>query len=389
MTSKIMPTYNPLPISIEHGEGAWVYDQNKNKYLDLFAGIAVSCLGHAHPKIIQAITEQAKKVIHTSNVLTVPQQQEFAETITRVSQMDQVFFCNSGAEATETAIKVARMYGHNNNIENPTIIVADKAFHGRTMAAITASGSRKVQAGFEPLLPGFIRVPYDDLKSIEELSDNPNIVAIMIEPIQGEGGIKIPNDNYLPGIRKICDENNWLMILDEVQTGIGRTGEWFAWQHYKDAKPDVMPLAKSLGGGVPIGACVVAGKACDLLKVGNHGSTFGGNPLCCHVGNTVLREIEDSALVAHSQEIGQYLLEKLKTKLANKPNVVDIRGKGLMIGVELNRECRDILMIGLKHGILFNITALNTIRIVPPLILTKEQVDFAVDALARSIDEFG
>lgn len=388
--SYLMPTYQPLPIALERGDGVWVYDTNGNKYLDAFGGIAVSVLGHAHPAIVKAITEQANKIIHTSNVVQVPQQEKLAETLCNLANMDQVFFCSTGAEANECAIKIARMYGHKNNIENPQIIVTEKAFHGRTMATISASGSRKVQAGFEPLVQGFLRVPYDDIESIKELAKhNNNIVAILVEPIQGEGGILTPSPDYLPNLRKICDEHNWLLMLDEVQSGIARTGRWFGFQHYDNLVPDVMTLAKALGGGVPIGACLAHNKAKDLLQVGNHGSTFGGNPLCCHVAQAVLDTIQSNHLCENSYRLGEKLKANLKEVLSNFTQVVDIRGQGLWLGVEMNRPCREILNIGLKHGVLFNVTALNSIRLAPPLIYTDEHVEILLNKLPLIVEEFG
>lgn len=390
MHSYLMPTYKPLPISFTHGEGCWLYTKENDKYLDTVAGIAVSCLGHAHPKIKSALIEQASKLLHLSNGVTIPEQNKLAEKLCTLASMDQAFFCNSGAEANECAIKLARIFAHKRNIENPQIIVMDKAFHGRTMATLSASGSRKVQAGFEPLVQGFLRVPFDDIKSVEEISNNNNnVVAILVEPIQGEGGLHLPSPDYLPTLRKICDQHNWLLMLDEVQSGIGRTGKWFGFQHYNNMIPDVITLAKALGAGVPIGACLTKGPANDLLQFGNHGSTFGGNPFCCHVASTVLETIENERLCENSARLGSKLLNGLKSALKNLPQVVDIRGQGLWIGVELNRECREILPLALKHNVLLNITALNTIRLAPPLIITDEQVDSLIIKITQIITDFG
>ena len=390
MTSYLMPTYDPLPISFDRGEGSWLIDKDNNYYLDALAGIAVSAVGHGHPKLTAAISEQAHKLLHTSNIVTIPQQIKLAEKICTLAKMSQAFFCNSGAEANECAIKLARMYGHKNNIDNPQIIVTEKAFHGRTMATISASGNRKVQAGFEPLVEGFLRVPFNDIDAVIELSkNNKNIVAILLEPIQGEGGLHVPDDDYLPKLREICTQNKWLFMLDEIQSGIGRTGTWFGHQHYKNAIPDVMTLAKGLGGGIPIGACLTHGPANNLFEFGNHGTTFGGNPLCCHAANTVLDIIEENNLCANAAKLGEKLISGLKEVTRDLPQVIDIRGQGLWVGIELNRPCREILKIALKHGVLFSVTALNTIRLAPPLNFTDEQVEILLDKLPKIISEFG
>lgn len=384
----LMPIYNPLPIAPSYGEGCWVYDDKGNKYLDTFSGIAVSILGHNHPAIINAITEQARKIIHTSNVVEVPLQLSLANFLNKISGMNQNFFCNSGAEANEAAIKIAKLYATKHGNHNPKIIVAQKGFHGRTLGVVSASGNDKVKAGFDPLIPGFIQVPFNDIKAIEELAKlHTDIVAVYIEPIQGEGGINVPENGYLKSIRSICDKNNWLMILDEVQTGIARTGKWFAYQH-DGILPDILALAKSLGGGMPIGACLTSGKANDVMQVGNHGSTYGGNPLCCHVSEAVLRTIEENNLCAHANEMGQYLINNLKEILPKHKSVVDIRGKGLMIGVELDHPCREIMYTALKHNVLLNVTGVNVIRIVPPVIINKEEIDLLASKLDAIISEY-
>jgi len=390
MKSHLMATYNPLPISFERGEGSWLIDKNNDRYLDALGGIAVTSVGHCHPKVVKAITEQAHKFIHLSNIITIPEQYSLADKLCKLAQMDQVFFCSTGAEANECAIKLARLYGHKNNIENPQIIVTDKSFHGRTLATISASGNRKVQAGFEPLVSGFVRVPFDDIAAVQEIAKhNKNIVAILLEPIQGEGGINIPSKEYLPSLRKICSDNNWLLMIDEVQSGIGRTGKWFSYQHFDNVIPDVISLAKGLGGGIPIGACLTTGRANDIFEFGNHGTTYGGNPLCCHVSKTVLDIIEEEDLCKNSAILGEKLLSILKDKLKNLPQVVAIRGQGLWIGIELNRPCREILNIALQHKVLFSITALNTIRLAPPLNINSEEIDYLVDKLCKVITEFG
>ncbi|MBP9721634.1 MAG: aspartate aminotransferase family protein [Gammaproteobacteria bacterium] len=389
MSSYLMPTYNPLPIAFIRGEGSWLIDKDNNRYLDALGGIAVTSLGHAHPNLVNAIKSQAEKVLHLSNVVTIPEQYILAEKLCKLANMDQAFFCNSGAEANECALKIARMFGHNNNIENPQIIVADKAFHGRTLATLSASGNRKVQAGFEPLVQGFLRVPFDDIPAIEEIAKhNKNVVAILLEPIQGEGGVNMPSKGYFTQVRKICSQNNWLFMLDEIQSGIGRTGKWFGFQHY-DFIPDVISLAKGLGGGIPIGACLAAGPAKDLLQFGNHGTTFGGNPLCCHAATTVLETIEKEHLCENSAKLGKKLLEGLQQALKNLPQVKAVRGQGLWIGIELNRPAREILNIGLKHHLLFSITAINTIRLAPALNIKPEEVEILINTLPKVIAEFG
>tara|TARA_R110002072_G_scaffold271965_1_gene432002 strand:+ start:27918 stop:29117 length:1200 start_codon:yes stop_codon:yes gene_type:complete len=384
----LIPIYNPLPIALSHGEGAWVFDYDGNKYLDTFSGIAVSVLGHNHPNIIKAITEQAKKIIHTSNVVEVPEQIALANFLNKITGMDQSFFCNSGAEANETAIKIAKLYGKKNNIKNPKIIIADKDFHGRTLGVVSASGNEKVQAGFEPLIPNFLKVPFGNIEAINKLSQqHDDIVAIYIEPIQGEGGINIPHSQYLNQLSEICDQNNWLLMLDEVQTGIARTGNWFAYSH-NNIKPDVLALAKSLGGGIPIGACMTSGKANGIMQVGNHGSTYGGNPLCCHTSLAVLETIEKNNLCENAKNIGEYLIKGLKEKLKDLKSVIDIRGIGLMIGVELNNPCRDIMLIALKHGLLLNVTSNNVIRLVPPIIINQKEADIIISKLSKIIEEY-
>lgn len=388
MTSAVMPTYfYRLPIAIEHGKGAWVWDTEGNKYLDALSGIAVTSLGHAHPAIIAAINQQAAKVIHTSNTYQIPLQEKLATELTRLSGMEQAFFCNSGAEATETAIKISRMFARKKNIENPQIIVMDKAFHGRTMGGLTASNDR-IRGGFEPLLPGFIRVPFNDIPAIKKVAaENKDIVAILVEPIQGESGIGVPAENYLSEIRKLCDQQDWLMMVDEVQTGLGRTGKWFAYQH-EQILPDVVAIAKALGNGVPIGACLASGKASNLFPPGKHGSTFGGNPLACATALAVLQTMEKDRLVQQSAELGNYLIQNLKETLRSEKAVVTVRGKGLMIGVELDRPSRDMMAVGLKHGLLFNITADRVVRLLPPLIITRQEADDIIRRLAATIADF-
>lgn len=388
MTSAIMPTYYfRLPVAFEHGQGAWLWDTEGKQYLDALSGIAVTGLGHAHPAVTAAICEQAGKLIHTSNTFQIPLQEALATELTRLSGMEQAFFCNSGGEATETAIKLSRMFARKKNIENPQIIVMEKAFHGRSMGSLAASNER-IRDGFEPLLPGFLRVPYNDISALQELAkQHCDIVAIMLEPIQGESGINVASEKYLKEIRALCDQNDWLMILDEVQTGLGRTGKWFAYQHC-EILPDVITIAKSLGNGIPIGSCLARGKACNLFTPGKHGSTFGGNPLACATALAVLRTIEQQNLVQNAATMGEYLLEGLKETLNQQKAVIEARGKGLMIGIELDRPCRDLMATALKHGLLFNITANQVIRLLPPLIINREEADKIIKRLATAIEDF-
>ncbi len=386
--SHLMNTYNRLPVTFERGEGCWLWDQQGKKYLDALGGIAVSGLGHAHPKLVRAICDQAGKLIHTSNVYHIANQERLAGRLAQLSGMDSVFFCNSGCEANEAAIKLARLYGHNKGIENPTIVVMEKAFHGRTMATLTATGNRKVQAGFEPLLGGFLRVPYNDIDAVAQVAaHNPNIVAVLVEPIQGEGGIQIPDAAYLQGLRELCDRQGWLLMLDEVQTGIGRTGAWFAFQH-TGIVPDVMALAKGLGSGVPIGACLARGAAAEVFKPGNHGSTFGGNPLACAAALATLAVIEEDGLVQRAAEIGEFLRSGLHQALHGVAGYVEVRGLGLMVGIQLDRACGDLVKMALERGLLINVTADKVVRLLPPLIMQRDEAQQLVDALAVLIKAF-
>jgi len=384
----LITTYNPLPITFTHGEGIWLYDEKGAKYLDSFSGIAVSGLGHAHPDVTRTIQEQAAKLIHTSNAFHIKQQEKLAEKLTSLTSMEQAFFSNSGAEANECAIKIARLYGHKKGIETPSIIVMDGAFHGRTMATLTASGSRKVQAGFEPLLPGFVRAPFNDISALKTIATNrDDVVAVMVEPIQGEGGIIAADPSYLKDLANLCEKNEWLLILDEIQTGNGRTGNLYAFMEYK-LKPDIFTTAKGLANGVPIGACLMRNRACDLLKPGNHGSTFGGNPLATATALTVLEVIERDKLCDKVKKNGALLKDKLTDQLGEHPNVRGIRGKGYMLGIELDRPANDLKMIGLKNEILINITAESVVRILPPLIISEKEIDLLVERLVKSIREF-
>jgi acetylornithine aminotransferase len=384
----LMPTYGRNPIAFSHGEGAWIWDTDGKRYLDGFSGIAVNGLGHAHPRITAAISEQAGRLVHVSNHYRIPEQEQLAERLCTLAAMDNAFFCNSGAEANETAIKLARRYGHQKGIEKPVIVAMEQSFHGRTMATLSATGNRKVQAGFEPLLSGFARVPYNDAAAVAQVAaNNPDVVAVLVEPIQGEGGINIPDDGYLEGLRAICDRNGWLLMLDEVQSGMGRTGKWFAHQH-GSTRPDVMTLAKGLGNGFPIGACLARGSAAKVLQAGSHGSTFGGNPLACVAAMTTLAVLEDEDLLARAVELGDGIATSLRKELVDTPGVIQIRNKGLMIAIGLDRPCGELVARGFEAGLLINVTADTVVRLLPPLIMTDEQARMLVDGVSRLIATF-
>ncbi len=386
--SCLMNTYARQNVAFVRGEGVWLWDENGKRYLDALAGIAVNGLGHAHPRLTQAICEQAGQLIHTSNVYQIPRQEQLAEKLCGISGMDRAFFCNSGCEANEAAIKLARLYGHGKGIALPTIVVMEKSFHGRTMATLTATGNRKVQAGFEPLLTGFVRVPYDDVEAVRQVAEhNHDVVAVLVEPVEGEGGVRVPDAAYLRGLRELCDARGWLLMLDEVQTGVGRTGAWFAFQH-AGILPDVMTLAKGLGSGVPIGACLARGAAADVFKPGNHGSTFGGNPLACTAGLVTLQVLEDDGLLHNAVRIGQLLQDLLAERLAGVAGVRTIRGMGLLIGIELDRPCGALVGEALQAGLLINVTADTVIRLVPPLILSEDEARQLVDGLVPLIERF-
>ena len=387
MTSHIMPTYGRLPITLDRGDGAWLWDQDNNRYLDALSGIAVCNLGHAHPAVHKALCEQSARLVHTSNIYGIALQEQLADQLIAKSGMDNAFFCNSGAEANEASIKLARRYGHQQGIENPAIIVMEKSFHGRTLATLSATGNLKIQQGFAPLVEGFIRVPYNDAPAIEQaLQRHDNIVAILVEPIQGEGGVNIPAPDYLNKIRTLCDEHNILMMLDEVQTGIGRTGKFLAFQH-NGIIPDVCSLAKALGNGVPIGACLAKGKAAQILTAGSHGSTFGGNPLACSAALAVLATLDQEQLIEQAELKGKQIADKLAKQLKNNPHVCDIRHKGMMIGIELGNPCLELVSSALAKGLLINVTNERTIRLLPPLIITSEQIDSLVAILSNVIQE--
>jgi acetylornithine aminotransferase len=383
-----MNTYARLPVAFTHGDGVWLYDENGKRYLDALSGIAVSTLGHNHPRLVRAIAEQAGKVLHTSNLYRIPLQEALGDRLAALSGMDEVFVCNSGCEANEAAIKLARLYGHRKGIELPNIIVMENAFHGRTLATLSATGNRKTQAGFEPLVPGFVRVPYRDIEAVRHVGEhNHHVVAVMIEIVQGEGGVNTAEDAYLRELRTICDQRGWLLICDEVQCGMGRTGEWFGWQH-AGIRPDVMTLAKGLASGVPIGACVAGGRAAGLFGPGNHGSTFGGNPLACAAALTTLQVIEEDGLVAGAVAVGEAIRGGLGEALKGVAGVVDIRGRGLMIGIELDRPCGDIVNRALEAGLLINVTAERVVRLLPALTFSVADAQLLVGMLAPLIRDF-
>ena len=388
MPDPIMSTYKRLPVHFQRGEGTLLWDTDGKRYLDALSGIAVCGLGHTHPAVKQAICEQAGELIHTSNLYGITKQEELATALTRISGMSKVFFSNSGAEANEAAIKIARLYGNSKGVDNPAIVVMENSFHGRTLATLSATGNRKVQAGFEPLVSGFVRVPYDDIDSLRQVASNiPNVVAVLVEPIQGEGGINIPDENYLNQIRNICDEYDWLMMLDEIQTGMGRSGRMFSHQH-NGVVPDVMTLAKGLANGVPIGACLAHGKAAEVLVAGSHGSTFGGNPLACAAASAVIDTIEKEKLVARAETLGNKILADLADALEDVAGVEEIRGQGLLIAIELDRSCGDLVTAALEKGLLINVTADKTIRLLPPLIMSNEQSDEMIAILSGLIKQF-
>ena len=386
--SHVMNTYARLPVAFSHGQGNRIIDTEGKEYLDALSGIAVSTLGHAHPKLVSAIAGQAGRMLHTSNLYQIREQEQLSDKLAARSGMQEIFFCNSGCEANEAAIKLARFYGHKKGIETPTIIVMEKAFHGRTMATLSATGNRKAQAGFEPLVSGFVRVPYDDLAAIKAVAEhNKNIVAVMLEIVQGEGGIHLASLGYQKELRQLCDAQGWLLICDEVQCGMARTGKWFGYQH-AGIQPDIATLAKGLGSGVPIGACLVSGKAAGLFGPGNHGSTFGGNPLACTAALTTIDVIEQDGLMANAERIGALIRQLMAEALTGVKGLTEIRGHGLMIGIELDRPCGELVGKALAAGLLINVTADKVVRLLPPLIFGEAEARELVDRLAPLIKDF-
>jgi acetylornithine/N-succinyldiaminopimelate aminotransferase len=386
--SHLMNTYSRLPVAFTHGQGVWLWDAQGKRYLDGLGGIAVNTLGHAHPKLVQTLAAQAGRLIHTSNIYQITEQENLADKLAAISGMDKVFFCNSGCEANEAAIKLGRLYAKGKGVENPAIVVMEKAFHGRTLATLSATGSRKVHAGFEPLVSGFVRVPYDDLEAVRQVAqNNRNVVAVLVEPIQGEGGINLAHFDYLRGLRELCDQYQWLLMLDEIQCGLGRTGKWFYYQH-AGFYPDVVTLAKGLAGGVPIGACLAKGAAAELFKPGNHGSTFGGNPFACAAALTTLEVMEQEKLLDNAVKVGDFIRAALGASLANAKGVVAIRGMGLMLGIELDRPCSELVARALDAGLLINVTADKVVRLLPPLIMSQDEARQLVERLSPLILDF-
>ncbi len=384
----VMKTYGRLPIALAHGRGCWLWDTEGRKYLDGLAGIAVNTLGHGHPKLVPALHDQVSRLIHSSNYYLVPLQEQLAAKLCELSGLSNVFFCNSGLEANEAALKIARKFGHDRGIDRPEIVVYEAAFHGRSIATLSATGNPKVQAGFGPLVEGFVRVPLNDSAAIEKVAaTHPNVVAVFLEVIQGEGGIRPTTTHYLKEVRRICDERNWLLMLDEVQCGMGRTGKWFAHQ-WAGIKPDVMPLAKGLGSGVPVGAVVCGPRAADVLGPGNHGTTFGGNPLAMRAGVETLRIMEEEGLLQNAAVVGAALKGGLERELAGVAGVVEVRGQGLMIGIELDRPCGALLGRAAQAGLMISVTADRVVRLLPALILSREEAEQMVALLCPLIKEF-
>ena len=384
----LMNTYGRLPMTVSHGQGVYVWDTSGRKYVDALAGIAVNTLGHNHPRLVPALQDQVSKIMHSCNYYHIPLQQQLADKLVELSGMSNVFFCNSGLEANEAALKMARKFGHGKGIDKPEIVVYDKAFHGRSIATLSATGNEKIQQGFGPLVEGFIRVPMNDIAAIEKATaHNPNVVAVFFEAIQGEGGINPMSADYLRAVRKLCDERDWLLMIDEVQCGIGRTGRWFTYQH-ADVLPDVLPLAKGLAGGLAIGACAARGVAAQTFKPGNHGSTFGGNPMACTGAVVTLDAIEQEGLLDNAARCGQLIMQGLHDGLTGVAGVRAIRGMGLMIGIELDRPCGELVQQALKAGLLINVTADSVVRLLPPLVIEPAQCQLLIDILVPLIRNF-
>lgn len=386
--SALMATYGRLPMTVERGEGLRLWDTEGREYLDALTGIAVCALGHAHPGIAKAVSEQASTLIHSSNLYNIPNQEKLGAELCRIAGMDKVFFANSGSEANEACIKIARLHARAGQIENPQIVVFDNAFHGRTMGSLAATGNEKIKADFGQMLDGFLRVPFDDISAVDALAASRNdIVAVMVEPIQGEGGVHIPSDDYLPALRKLCDANNWLLMVDEIQSGMGRTGKWFAHQ-LSGVIPDVVAVAKSLGNGMPIGACLARGHAAELMQPGSHGSTFGGNPLACAAALEVIATMEREQLPARAKALGDRMLDGFNAALHNQPGVVNIRGRGMMMGIELDRDCPELMTKAMDNGVLLNVTAGRVVRLLPPYIMSDKDADLLVERVVKLITEF-
>ncbi len=383
--SHIMNTYARQPVAFVRGEGSWLWDEAGKRYLDGVCGIAVTSLGHSHPKVVAAICDQAQRLVHTSNLYRILRQEELAERLARLSGMEEAFFCSSGAEANEAAIKLARLYGHGRGVDSPAVVVMEKAWHGRTLATLSATGSRKAQAGFEPLMGGFVRVPYNDLAAIEQVAhSNRNIVAVLVEMLQGEGGVNVADLDYVRALRALCSAQGWLFMVDEVQCGVGRTGTWFGFQHAGVA-PDVITLAKGLGSGVPIGACLGAGRATGVFGPGSHGATFGGGPLACAAAIATLQTIEEEGLLERSQTTSARIRNRLRERLESLAALREIRGRGMMLGIELDRACSNVVDRCRAQGVLVNVTADNVVRLLPPLNMKEDEADLLVDTVCAAI----
>ena len=388
MNTSIMATYKRLPVAFSSGAGAWLFDQAGDRYFDALSGISVCSIGHANPVVSAALCEQAGKLVHTSNLYAIPLQEQLADRLCRLSGLDKVFFANSGAEANEAAIKLCRKYAHTKGIREPVIVVMDGSFHGRTLATLTATGNDKLKTGFGPFVPGFHTIPYNDVAAIRALvNKNMTIVAVMLEPIQGEGGIRVPDSSYLKEVKDLCEEQGWLLVMDEVQTGMCRTGKWFAWQH-QSVHPDIMTLAKALGNGVPIGACLATNKVADSMGAGSHASTFGGSPLACRAGITVIDYMIEHGLDERAGKLGVRILQQLTEALQPLTGVHAVRGKGLMFGIELNKDCGELVEMALRDRLLINVTAGNVVRLLPPLITTDEEAERMVSQVCGLIREF-
>jgi acetylornithine/N-succinyldiaminopimelate aminotransferase len=387
MATHLMNTYAPLPVSFVRGEGAWLFDESGKRYLDAISGLGVCALGHAHPALARVIAEQAATLVHTGNLVRIPWQEKLADKVAEITAMDRVFFGNSGAEAIECALKISRLLGHELKFDNPGVIVMEQSFHGRTMAALSATGSRKVQAGFEPLVTGFLRTPFGDAGAVRKIAGQHNeITAVLVEPIQGEAGIRIPPPGYLTELRSICDENGWLLIFDEIQTGLCRTGTWYAHQH-ENVQPDILTTAKALGNGLPISACAARGAAAEAMTPGRHGSTFGGNPLVSRTACTVLDIMKSEDLCGRAASSGENMMNAFRARLVGNPRVKDIRGKGLMIGVELNQDANHLRQSALDQGVLLNVTQDRVIRLLPPLIIDDQQAGQIVDIVCALVED--
>ena len=388
MSQSVMSTYQRLDVGFVSGQGPWLVDERGERYLDALSGIAVCGLGHAHPRIAQVVAEQAARLVHTSNLYRIPLQEKLAQRLTGIAGLERAFFCNSGAEANEAAIKICRRFAHQKGLENPVIVVMDGGFHGRTLSTLSATGNPKAQEGFAPLLAGFHCVPYDDVQALLDLEGGPEqIVAVMLEPVQGENGVATPRPGYLQALRTICDRNGWLLVLDEVQTGLCRTGAWFAYQR-ENIRPDIATLAKSLGNGLPIGACLAAGTAADLLTPGSHGSTFGGNPLAAAAALTVIELMDEQKLAARAAELGTIMLARFKAELGGLKEVIEVRGKGLMIGIELASPCAELVARALERRLLINVAAEKVVRLLPPLIISDAEMNEIVDVVCALIKDF-